>query len=66
MVTDADRIARAVQRGRRMLGPNERQRCARHPTRWEIYRWVWSLGETPEAGDAEIVRGCGACHDDEG
>lgn len=60
-VTDADRIAAATVRGTRMIGPDERQRCARHPKRWQIYRWTWPVGDSPENGTPEIVRGCGAC-----
>lgn len=64
-MTDVDRVRLAVQRGGRMLGPPERQRCVRHPRRWEIYRWTWQIDEDPTSGDAEIVRGCGACSDEE-
>jgi hypothetical protein len=64
-MTDADRVTLAVQRGTRMLGPTERQRCQRHPRRWELYRWTWRVGEDPTSGDAEIVRGCASCADEE-
>ncbi len=63
-MTDADRIARATQSGRRMLGPAERQRCHYHPRRWMIYRWTWAVDDGPDGGDAEVVRGCAACADE--
>jgi hypothetical protein len=68
-MTDADRINKSVRHGARMLGPSERQRCAKHPTRWETYRWTWHVpgeGETHEqmieGGDVQSVRACAACN----
>lgn len=63
-MTDEVRVAQAVRSGRRMLGPAERQRCARHPKRWEIYRWTWDVGDVPENGETELVRGCGSCSEE--
>lgn len=60
-MTDADRERFAVQNGARMFGPKERQRCAQHPRRWEIYRWTWKLGTGPEFGEPEMLRGCADC-----
>lgn len=60
-MTDQERIERAVRKGSCMVGPAERQRCAVHPRRWEIYRWTWDIGDDPTSGEAEIVRSCGAC-----
>lgn len=64
-MTDEDRIRLAVSNGRLMLGPKERQRCARHPRRWEIYRWTWPLGGAPDHGEPECVRSCATCADEE-
>lgn len=64
-MTDATRIALAEPRGKRMAGPVERQRCQRHPTRWEMFRWTWPIDAGPESGDVEIVRSCEACADEE-
>lgn len=60
---DADRLALATPSadGRRMLGPAECMRCAKHPRRRETFRWVWPVGSTPEDGDCEIPRGCAEC-----
>jgi hypothetical protein len=75
--TDSQRIERAtVVRtvGDRTYyrGPVERQRCDKHPKRWETYRWMWSVGpgEAPEdcienASDCEYVRGCSACAEED-
>lgn len=63
-MNDADRVRlakRGGKRGSRMLGPDERQRCARHPKRWEIYRWTWTVGGSIENGEPDIVRGCAEC-----
>ncbi len=56
-MTDAERVALAVRRGSRMLGPDG----SRHPTRWEFYRWTWPAEADPTHGDVEIRRACAAC-----
>lgn len=63
-MTDEDRVRLAFRSGGRMVGPDERERCQRHPRRWTIYRWTWDLPEAGgdiSGGDVEIVRGCGSC-----
>lgn len=77
MKTDAQRIEQATEvrtvDGRTYYrGPLERQRCAKHPKRWETFRWTWSVGpgESHEDGiesasDCEYVRGCAACEAEE-
>jgi hypothetical protein len=62
-MTDERRIELATPRGSRMIGPLERQRCSRHPSRWMTYRWTWSKDGDPSSGDGEIVRGCAACEE---
>lgn len=64
-MTDADRVRLATSSGRLLLGPCERQRCAKHPRRWEIYRWRWPVDAGPDAGDVEVVRSCLACSEEE-
>jgi len=44
-----------------MLGPIERERCARHPKRWTSYRWTWDVDGDITGGEPEIVRGCADC-----
>lgn len=73
-LSDEDRIRLATvsKSGDKMLGPEERQRCAKHPRRWETFRWTWPVpgeGETNQdmienAADAHPVRGCAACEDE--
>lgn len=62
-MTDDDRIRLAVRDGNTMLGPIERQRCAKHRTRWETFRWFWPVGSPPsEGGEVCCVRGCYVCN----
>lgn len=74
-LSDEDRIAQAtvvrVSKGRTYYrGPLERQRCAKHPTRWETYRWYWDVGEGENPldaiGDSDVTftRTYGACADE--
>lgn len=72
-MTDEDRIAKATfsRSGKRMLGPAERQRCAKHPTRWEIYRWTWPVPDDGDHitslqsdSDTEVLRSCTECCDE--
>lgn len=68
-MTDEQRVEQATREGDVMNGPKERQRCAKHPRRWEIYRWwrpVPGEGETQLAclqggGETEVVRSCADC-----
>ena len=67
-MNDADRIARAIQWRTLMMGPKERYRCDRHPTRWVIFRWTWDVpgeGATHEdaitSGEPECIRACAVC-----
>jgi hypothetical protein len=67
-IDDQERIRRATQSGSRMLGPKERQRCAKHPKRWEIYRWVWTVPDDGDHltaiqsdSDTEVLRSCAEC-----
>ena len=64
-VTDEERIAKSHRVGHKMYGPTERQRCGKHPTRWETYRWVWPVGASPEVGDAQYARSCTVCMKEE-
>lgn len=66
ITNDTQRIELATPRGARMIGPTEGERCPKHPRRWIMYRWTWKRGEDPTSGDAELVRGCGACNDEDG
>jgi hypothetical protein len=65
-VNDTERVRMAVQIGSRMYGPPERQRCAKHRHRWETYRWTWKVGEDPELGTPEMLRGCTECQKEDG
>jgi hypothetical protein len=67
-MNDSERIIKAVRRGNRMLGPAERERCAKHPRRWVIFRWEWDVpgpDETHEdcisGSEPEVIRGCAMC-----
>jgi hypothetical protein len=68
-MTDADRIIKSVRDGARMLGPSERQRCEKHPTRWVTYRWVWNVPEGDEthedmlasSSEPQTIRPCSVC-----
>ena len=63
---DQDRRRLATRSGDRMLGPTEWQRCEEHGRKWVGYRWTWPVGETPESGDAECIKGCShPDHDDD-
>lgn len=57
-MNDEERVRLATRSGDRMLGPKERQRCAEHRRKWEIYRWTWPFGGSPESGEVECVRSC--------
>ena len=68
-MTDQERIEKATFDGQKWCGPQERQRCAKHPRRWEIYRWVWDppeegldmLSVLEAAGRVSQVRECAEC-----
>jgi hypothetical protein len=67
-MNDSERIAKATRKGNLMHGPAERQRCAKHRTRWEIYCWVWRVPEDGDHlsaitdGEPERVRACSLCN----
>jgi hypothetical protein len=65
ILSDDDRVRLAVKRGGWMLGPSELQRCAKHPRRWETYRWTWLVGSAPEDGEPEFLRTCTACAEED-
>jgi hypothetical protein len=55
-----------------MLGPLERERCPKHPRRWVIFRWVWTVpgeGEDPidviSGAEPEAIRACQQCDEAE-
>ncbi len=64
ILSDETRIARAKQRGKRMIGPLEIGHCEH--TRLFSYRWTWPIDSTPEDGDVEFVKhGCTKCNREE-
>ena len=65
MIDDAERTALAYRSGGYMVGPDERERCSRHPRRWVIFRWVWQVGDDVTGADPQVVRGCRACLDEQ-
>lgn len=68
-LSDEQRIELAIRKGDRMLGPEERRRCATHKRRWETFRWTWPAPKGDETqldaleggGEAEPVRQCADC-----
>ncbi len=71
-LNDGQRVLEATRKGQRMLGPLERARCAKHPKRWETFRWSWPVPEDGEhlraleaAGEAHVVRQCSCCAEEE-
>ena len=60
-MNDDDRVRLATRSGDGMLGPIERERCAKHPRRWTSYRWVWDVGGDISGGEPVVVRSCAEC-----
>lgn len=63
-MTDTERTAQAIQKGKRMLGPIESEPCAKHPKEVERFRWVWPVGSSPEHADVECVESCEKCEEE--
>lgn len=66
--SDAERIRRHKRRGETCYGPEEIERCPRHPAHTRLYRWTWPRPQAGQrhidlirGGDVEITRGCLAC-----
>jgi len=43
----------------------ERFRCAKHPRRWCVYKWVWKTDEGDAEAWPECIRECGTCAEEE-
>lgn len=72
-LTDRDRIRHHKREGRMCFGPEEIERCPRHPDMTRSFRWVWQqpgpqgthLDSLQGGGSVEVTRCCAECELDE-